>query len=120
MKQKVKQTLLGTFTSVALFCGAVGVGVLPAFEQETVIAETRSSATRMAITATDYVYVSGIGRSVQADSFSANNGYIANQGLELCPGLNHATATVLQTADVTKGIFEQTEAYKDKGAQKLF
>ncbi len=30
------------------------------------------------------------------------------------------TATILKTADVTKGIFEQTEAYKDKGAQKLF
>ena len=31
-----------------------------------------------------------------------------------------SASTYLKTIDVTKGIFEQTEAYKDKGAQKLF
>ena len=31
-----------------------------------------------------------------------------------------SASTYLKTIDVEKGIFEQTEAYKDKGAQKLF
>ena len=31
-----------------------------------------------------------------------------------------SASTYLKTIDVTNGIFEQTEAYKDKGAQKLF
>ncbi len=31
-----------------------------------------------------------------------------------------SVSTYLKTIDVEKGIFEQTEAYKDKGAQKLF
>lgn len=106
MRQKVRQTLLGALTSVALFCGAVGVGVLPAFEQETVVAETRSSATRMAITGTDYVYVDSVSvRSAETASFTSNNGYIANQGMELCPGLNNATATVLHCPDDAVGTY---------------
>ena len=60
-----------------------------------------------------------------ADNIMSNVSYI-NPNSGAYKSLNKvvtnagATANILKTIDVEKGIFEPTEAYKDKGAQKLF
>ena len=46
-----------------------------------------------------------------AGAYQALGTYVTKSG---------SASTYLKTIDVEKGIFEQTEAYKDKGAQKLF
>lgn len=50
--------------------------------------------------------------------FNPNSG--AYKALGKIVAKSGSASTYLKTIDVTKGIFEQTEAYKDKGAQKLF
>ncbi len=50
--------------------------------------------------------------------FNPNSG--AYKALKTFVTKKGSASTYLKTIDVEKGIFEQTEAYKDKGAQKLF
>lgn len=50
--------------------------------------------------------------------FNPNSG--AYKTLKTFVTKSGSASTYLKTIDVEKGIFEQTEAYKDKGAQKLF